>query len=443
MIRLIWFVLAVLASLFKSKIRLEAENAALRHQLIVLRRTLRGRVRFTNHDRWFFVQLYRWFPSILTVLTIIRPATLVRWHRAGFRCYWRWKSRRRGGRPQIEADLRALIRRMSVENPLWGSPRIHGELLKLGFAVAQSSVAKYMVKRRGPPSQGWRTFLHNHAPDIAAMDLFVVPTIGFDLLYALIIVRLDRRGLVWINVTTNPTAEWIARQLTEAFPWDEAPHYLIRDRDQIYGAIVTRRLRAMGIRDKPTAPASPWQNGFAERLIGSIRRECVDHFIVLGEAHLRRILRSYARYYNDIRTHRSLDKDAPVSRPVQRTGVITSNPILGGLHRHYVRVSFSVHTATSTRSSAPSRSATRPSESSAARISSKLPLRANRSRTEMIVVLYANGAPDTIRTCGLRLRRAKANQPCSPPPTEIEGWASIWMSRDGLKRLHAKRHFRP
>ena len=332
------FVLAILASPFKSKIRLEAENAALRYQLIVLRRKLRGRVRLTNHDRWFFVQLYRWFPSILTVLTIIRPATLVRWHRAGFGCYWRWKSRRRGGRPQIEADLRTLIRRMSVENPLWGAPRIHGELLKLGFAVAQSSVAKYMVKRRGPPSQGWHTFLHNHAPDIAAMDLFVVPTIGFDLLYAFIIVRLDRRGLVWINVTTNPTAEWIARQLTEAFPWDEAPHYLIRDRDQIYGAIVTRRLRAMGIRDKPTALASPWQNGFAERLIGSIRRECVDHFIVLGEAHLRRILRSYARYYNDIRTHRSLDKDAPVSRPVQRTGVITSNPILGGLHRHDVRV---------------------------------------------------------------------------------------------------------
>jgi transposase InsO family protein len=335
---LLCFALAILASPFKSKLRLEAENAVLRHQLNVLRRKLRGRVRLTNHDRWFFVQLYRWFPSILTVLTITRPATLVRWHRVGFRCYWRWKSRRRGGRPQIEADLRTLIRRMSVENPLWGAPRIHGELLKLGFAVAQSSVAKYMMKRRGPPSQGWRTFLHNHAPDIAAMDLFVVPTIGFDLLYAFIIVRLDRRGLVWINVTTNPTAEWIARQLTEAFPWDEAPHYLIRDRDQIYGAIVTRRLRAMGIRDKPTAPASPWQNGFAERLIGSIRRECVDHFIVLSEAHLRRILRLYARYYNDIRTHRSLDKEAPVSRPVQRSGVITSNPILGGLHRHYVRV---------------------------------------------------------------------------------------------------------
>jgi transposase InsO family protein len=240
---------------------------------------------------------------------IVRPETLVRWHRAGFRCYWRWKSRPQGGRPQIDTDLRALIRRMSIENPLWGAPRIHGELLKLGFAVAQSSVAKYMVKRRGPPSQGWRTFLHNHAPEVAAMDLFVVPTIGFDLLYAFVIVGLGRRNLVWINVTTNPTTEWIARQLTEAFPWNEASRYLIRDRDRIYGSIVTRRMRAMGIRDKPSAPASPWQNGFAERLIGSIRRECVDHFIVLGEAHLRRILRTYARYYNNIRTHWSLDKD--------------------------------------------------------------------------------------------------------------------------------------
>src|SRR5580700_2431524 len=313
MIGLLCFALAVLASPFKSKLRLEAENAVLRHQVIVLRRKLRGRVRLTNHDRWFFVQLYRWFPSILTVITIVRPETLVRWHRAGFRCYWRWKSRRRGGRPQIEADLRALIRQMSTENQLWGAPRIHGELLKLGFSVAQSSVAKYMVKRRGPPSQGWRTFLRNHAPDIAAMDLFVVPTIGFELLYGFVIVRIDRRDLVWINVTTNPTAEWIARQITEAFPWDSAPGYMIRDRDRIYGAVVARRLRAMCIRDKPIAPASPWQNGVVERLIGSIRRECVDHIIVLGEAHLRRILQSYARYYNETRTHLALDKDAPVS----------------------------------------------------------------------------------------------------------------------------------
>jgi len=227
---------------------------------------------------------------------------------------------------------------MSLENPLWGSPRIHGELLKLGFEVAQSSVAKYMVRRRGRPSQGWRTFLRNHSPDIVGMDLFVVPTIGFDLLYAFVIVRLDRRDLVWIAVTTNPTAEWIARQLTEAFPWDEAPKYLIRDRDRIYGATVTRRIRAMGIRDRPIAPASPWQNGYAERLIGSIRRECVDHFIIFGEAHLRRLLRSYAEYYNRIRTHRSLDKDAPIPRLVQRTGIIRSHAVLGGLHHQYVRV---------------------------------------------------------------------------------------------------------
>jgi hypothetical protein len=173
-----------------------------------------------------------------------------------------------------------------------------------------------MVKRCGPPSQGWRTFLRNHAPDIAAMDLFVVPTIGFDLLYVLVIIRLERRNLVWINVTPNPSAEWVARQITEAFPWTEAPRYLIRDRDRVYGVAVMHRLRAMGIRDKPIAPGSPWQNGFAERLIGSIRRECVDHILVLSETHLRRILKSYARYYNEMRTHRSLDRDAPLSRPV-------------------------------------------------------------------------------------------------------------------------------
>src|SRR3984893_2796564 len=247
-------------------------------------------------------------------------------------------SRRRGGRPQIQTELRGLIRQMSIENPLWGAPRIHGELLKLGFQVAQSSVAKYMGKRRGPPSQGWCTFLRNHAPNIAAMDLFVVPTIGFKLLYAFVVVRLDRRDLVWIDVTANPPAEWVARQITEAFPWNEAPRYMIRDRDRIYGAVVTRRLRAMGIRDKPIAPDSPWQNGVAERLIGSIRRECVDHMIVLGEAHLRRILKSCAHYYNGVRTHRSLNKDAPVSRSVQRTGVIRSRAILGGLHHHYGRI---------------------------------------------------------------------------------------------------------
>jgi transposase InsO family protein len=218
---------------------------------------------------------------------------------------------------------------MNAENPLWGAPRIHGELLKLGFEVAQSSVAK----RRRPSSQGWTTFLHS-APDIAAVNLFIVPTIRFRLLYAFVIVRLDRRDLVGINTTTNPTAEWVARQITEAFPCNEAPRSMIRDRDRIYGTIVTRRLRAMGIRAKPTAPASPRQNGFAERLIGSIRCKRLDHVIVWGEPHLRRILRSYASYYNDVRTHRSLKKDASISRPIQRTGIISSRPILGGLHHH-------------------------------------------------------------------------------------------------------------
>src|ERR1700745_4131302 len=338
MIGLLCFALAVLASPFKSKLRLEAENATLQHQLIVLKRRLPGRVRLTNHDRWFFIQLYRWFPSILKVLTIIRPETLVRWHRAGFRCYWRWKSRRRGGRPPIETELRVLIGRMSIENPLWGAPRIHGELLKLGFEVAQSGVTKYMVKRRGPPSQGWRTFLHNHAPDIAAMDLFVVPTISFDLLYAFVIVRMDRRELVWISVTTHPTAEWVARQITEAFPWNEAPRYMIRDRDQIYGAIVTRRLRGHG------HPGQAYRTSFALaewlfRTAGRINptRVCRPHNR-LGRDAFASGPESYADYYNSLRTHRSLNKDTPVSRPVQRTGVISSRAILGGLHHHYARV---------------------------------------------------------------------------------------------------------
>jgi len=213
MIALLSFLLALLVSPFKSRSQLEAENAALRRQLIVLRRKVRGRAALTNADRWFLVQLYQWFPSILDVLSIIRPETLLRWHRAGFRRYWRWKSRR-GGRPQVHSELRALIRRMSLENPLWGAPRIHGEMLKLGFEVSQWSVAKYMVRRRGPPSQGWRAFLRNHAPDIAAMDLFVAPTIGFDILYALVIVRLQRRALVWVGATKHPTAEWIAAQIS-------------------------------------------------------------------------------------------------------------------------------------------------------------------------------------------------------------------------------------
>jgi transposase InsO family protein len=305
---------------------------------MMMQRKVRGRVEFTNSDRLFFIQLYRWFPSVRNIITIIRPETLVRWHRAGFCRYWRWKSRNLGGRPQISADLRALIRRMSVENLLWSPPRIHGELLKLGFSVAQSTVAKYMAEKDDPAGQRWSPFLRNHALHIAAMDLFAVPTIGFNLLYVLVIVRLARRELVWLNVTAHPTAEWIAQQITEAFPWNVAPGYMIRDQDAIYGAAVTRRLRGMGIRDKPIAPGSPWQNCFAERLIGSIRRECIDHVVALGEQHLRQVLKSYANYYNTVRTHRSLDKDAPASRPVQWIGHIASHAMVGGLHHQYVRI---------------------------------------------------------------------------------------------------------
>ena len=292
----------------------------------------------TNVDRLLFVWLYRWFPSTVSALTIVRPETIVRWHRMGFRTYWRWRSRNRVGRPKVSAELRALIADMSRANPLWEAPRIHGELLKLGFDVAQSTVAKYMVRRRRPPSQGWKTFLRNHTPHVAAIDMFVVPTIGFRLLYGLVIIKHQRRHLVWINVTANPTAEWIVRQITEAFPWEQAPRDLIRDRDASYGHAVTRRLAAMGIRDRPTAPRSPWQNGHVERLIGSIRRDCLDHVVVLGEAHLRCVLVTYAAYYNELRTHRSLIKDTPIHRIVERLGAVTSRPILGGLHHQYCRI---------------------------------------------------------------------------------------------------------
>jgi transposase InsO family protein len=207
-----------------------------------------------------------------------------------------------------------------------------------GEACRQSTVAKYMIRRRGRPGQDWRTFLCNHAPDAAAIDLFVVPTLGFKLLYALVIAGLGRRELVWVNVTAHPTAEWIAQQITEAFPWDGAPTYLIRDNDALYGSAFTRRLRAMGIRDRPITPCSPWQNGAVERLIGSIRRDCLDHVLIFGEPHLRHILREYRIYYDEVRTHCSLNKDAPISRPVQRAGAIVSRSILGGIHHQYARI---------------------------------------------------------------------------------------------------------
>jgi transposase InsO family protein len=330
--------LLILRARFKSRERLEAENTVLRQQVIVLSRRVRRRVRLRNIDRLIFVTQYQLFPSILDAVVVVKPETVVRWHRRGFRAYWHWKSWQVGGRPKIDREIRDLIRRMNRENPLWGAPRIHGELLMLGIEVAESTVAKYMARPGRPPSQGGKTFLRNHAAGIASIDLFVVRTVSFKLLYGLVILQHGRRKLARVSVTSNPTAEWIAGQVIEAFPWNEAPRYLIRDRDRAFGYAYTRRIRAMGIRDHPTSSRSPWQNGCAERVIGSIRRDCLDHFVVFGEAHLRRVLRAYASCYNEVRTHLSLGKDAPDFRRVQRVGTISALSILGGLHHQYVRV---------------------------------------------------------------------------------------------------------
>jgi transposase InsO family protein len=324
--------------LFRPRAELEAEILVLRQQINVLRRANPKRLRFGSIDRLVLGGVCGLFPKVNDALAIVRPDTVIGWHRAGFRVYWRWKSRRRCGRPTVSLEIRRFIREMSIANPLWGAPRIHGELLKLGIDIGQTSVAKYMARRRGPPSQGWKTFLRNHADGIAAMDLFVVPTISFRLLYGLLIVAHGRRQILWFGVTAHPTAEWIANQITEAFGWEQAPQYLIRDRDGVYGEVFIRRLRSMGIRDRPTSPRSPWQNGYAERLIGSIRRECVDHIVVFGERHLRQVLLLYMNYYNETRTHLSLSKDAPSSRAAETVGRIICRPILGGLHHQYARI---------------------------------------------------------------------------------------------------------
>jgi transposase InsO family protein len=270
---------------------------------------------------------------------MVKPETVIAWHRRGFRLYWRWKSRHGDGRPAVSPEVRGLIRQMSLANPRWGEPRIHGELLKIGIEVCQATVAKYMARRRKPPSQTWRTFLKNHTKDLVSLDFFVVPTITFQLLFTFVILSHDRRRLVHFAVTTNPTAEWTARQLLQAFPWDKAPRYLLRDRDSAYGLEFADMAKWMGIHEVLTAPQSPWQNPYVERMIGSVRRECLDHIIVFHAAGLRRILRSFA-YYEQSRTHLSLGKDAPLSRPIQppAMGRVVEIPQVGGLHHRYERV---------------------------------------------------------------------------------------------------------
>jgi transposase InsO family protein len=329
----IWFVV----DLFRPRAAVEAEILVLRQQIIVLRRGRPSRVAFSPVDRMVLGWVCQLFPKTREALAIVRPETVVRWHRAGFRHYWRWKSKPRRGRPGVPAEIRQLIREMSLANPLWGAPRIHGELIRLGIDIGQTSVGKCMPRRRGPPSQGCKTFLRNHADGIAAMDLFVVPTLSFRLLYGLLIMSHGRRQLLWLGVTAHPTAEWIANQLTAACGW-QVPRYLIHDRDACYGSIFIRRVHSLGIRDHPTSACSPWQNGYAERLIGSIRRECLDHIVVTGEQHLRHVLACYMLYYNTVRTHLSLGKDAPTGRAAQRHGRIKMRPILGGLHHQYIRI---------------------------------------------------------------------------------------------------------
>src|SRR5467141_2718093 len=338
MIAIAVLIVRMLCDCFKSRRGLATEILVLRHQLNVLQQRAPRRLHLRWADRALFIWLYRRCPRILDAITTVRPETVVRWHRMGFTAYWRWKSRPRGGRPRIGKEVRDLIRRMSFENPLWGATKIHGELLKRGIDVAQSTVSIYMVPRQDRPLQTWKTFLRNHMEGIASIDLFVVPTITFEQLFAFLVLGHGRRQLLWIAVTRNPTAEWLARQITEAFPWDWAPRYLIRDNDRAFGVAFKHRVRAMGIRDRPTSYRSPWQNGYAERLIGSIRRECTDHLIVFNEEHLRRILSKYASYYNEVRTHLWLGKDAPCMRPIDRFGDIIAQPILGGLHHRYARI---------------------------------------------------------------------------------------------------------
>ncbi len=316
---------------------LAAENLALRQQLAVMKYQ-RPRPRLTDTDRFFWVLLSRVWTDWYASLHIVKPETVVRWHRQGLRYYWRWKSRHRG-RPKADPEIRALIRRLCRANPLWGAPRVHGELLKLGIEVSESAVSKYMIKHRGPPSQNWRTFLQNHANELSALDFFTVPTAKFRLLFVLVIMSHDRRRILHFNVTQHPSAAWTARQVVEAYGADNAPRFLVRDRDAIYGETFQRQVTALKIQEVLTAPRSPWQNAYAERVIGSIRRECLNHMIVSGERHLRRILRSYVDYYNETRTHLSLDKDAPEGRPIQPPdqGRVFELKRVGGLHHEYVR----------------------------------------------------------------------------------------------------------
>jgi putative transposase len=333
-------VVLFLRALLVTKACMAFENLALRQQLAVQAQSVK-RPKLRVRDRFFWVCLSQLWPNWRDALIIVQPETVIKWHRMGFRLYWRWKSKAdKVGRPSIEHEIRTLIRRMSRENPIWGAPRILSELGLLGYDVAESTVAKYMVRQPKPPSQTWRTFLDNHASDIAACDFFTIPTATFRILYCFVILSHNRRKVLHFNVTFNPTASWAAQQIVEAFPYDSAPKYLLRDNDSIYGQAFQNRIASLGIEEVKTAYHSPWQNPFVERLIGSVRRECLNHVIVLNERHLHRILSEYFDYYNNSRAHLSLDGNAPLPREVEppERGDVIALPQVGGLHHRYTRV---------------------------------------------------------------------------------------------------------
>jgi putative transposase len=331
-------VLLSLRSLVRSRAALHLEILALRHQLHVVERSRRPRLRLTAADRLLWVWLSGIWTEWRPALVLVQPATVVAWHRRGFRLFWTWKSRHRTGRPTLPADVRMLIRTMSQANPLWGAPRIHGELRKLGITLSQSTVAKCMVRRRRPPSQTWRTFCANHVGQIMATDFFVVPTATYRLLFVLVILAHERRRVVHVAVTDHPTSAWTAQQLRNAFPYEECPAYLLHDRDGAFTGFAGT-LAAMQIQEVVTAPRSPWQNAYVERFIGSIRRECLDHVIAVSAAGLQRVVKDYVAYYMRSRTHLSLDKDSPTPRPVMppTAGRIVAVPEVNGLHHRYDR----------------------------------------------------------------------------------------------------------
>jgi hypothetical protein len=330
--------LLTLRTLARSRAALHLEILALRHQLDVLQRIRPPRVRLAKTDRWLWVVLARLWTGWRTALVIVQPETVIAWHRRGFRLWWTWKSGRRVGRPSVTTDIRTLIRTMAQANPGWGAPRIHGELLTLGIDVSETTVAKYMGRRRQPPSQTWGTFLRNHVGQIIAADFFVVPTVTCRLVFVLVLLAHDRRRIRHVAVTTHPTAAWTTQQLREALPWDEAPRYLIHDRDHAFDGLKATA-KAMGIEEVVTAPHAPWQNPFVERFVGSARRECFDHVIAFNEAGVRKLMRHYCSYDEKTRTHLALDKDAPVPRPVMRPGDgdIVAIPEVGVLHHRYER----------------------------------------------------------------------------------------------------------